>query len=318
MTDRQTIGGLKVASELANLIENEILPGTGISASDFWSGFESALNDLAPVNKALLKKRDQMQAQIDTWHRDNKASAIDLVTYKTFLTDIGYLVPEGDDFSITTLNVDSEISSIAGPQLVVPVMNARFALNAANARWGSLYDALYGTDVISLTGDTAKGRGYNEARGAAVIKKAAEFLDQACPLAGGSHVTVRSYDVKGEMLSVTLTDGTVTGLKDPAQFIGSSSHGDVSGILLKNNGLHIDIQIDRNDAIGKASPAGVKDLVLESALTTIQDCEDSVAAVDAGDKCVVYRNWLGLMKGDLSESFEKGGKTLTRRLVEDR
>ncbi len=307
-------GGLQVAEVLDQLVVNEILPGTGLDADSVWAGFEALLGDLAPKNKALLAKREDLQAKIDQWHRDNTLEG-NFEAYKAFLTEIGYLVDAGDDFAIETQNVDAEIATIAGPQLVVPVSNARFSLNAANARWGSLYDAFYGTDVIDDSGELTRAGGYNATRGAEVIKRAAAFLDQAAPLASGSHVDATGYTHDGKTLSVSLKDGSTTGLANAAQFVGFN--GD-SSILLKNNDLHIEIQIDRDHPIGKDSAAGVKDVILESAMSTIQDCEDSVAAVDAEDKVGVYRNWLGLMKGTLQESFEKGGKTMTRALNGDK
>ncbi len=318
MTSRIQKGGLQVATSLCSMIENEILPGTNVSADVFWAKLEKVVNELAPRNKELLQERENIQQQLDRWLSERRGQKVDMATYKAFLQEIGYLVEEGDDFDISTSGVDEEIATVAGPQLVVPVMNARFALNAANARWGSLYDALYGTDVIPEDGEWAKGSAYNPARGQEVIRQAALFLDKACPLATGSHTDVAAYEVDGTKLSVTLTDGTKTGLKDLSQFIGYNGEGEPSSILLKNNGLHIDVQIDRNDAVGKSATSGVKDIVLESAMTTIQDCEDSVAAVDAEDKCVVYRNWLGLLKGDLQDTFEKGGKMMTRALNKDR
>jgi len=316
------IGGLKVATVLKDLINNEIIPGTGVDAQEFWSGFESIINDLAPKNRALLAKRDDLQLKIDAWHKERKGEEIDPVTYKEFLKDIGYLVPEGDDFKISSTNVDDEIATMAGPQLVVPVTNARFALNAANARWGSLYDALYGTDVISEEGGLEKTGAYNPARGAAVIKMAAEFLDEAAPLASGSHGQVSEYRLESsgnnKQLAVTLADGSESGLADAGQFAGYIENGALRSVLLENNGLHIEIQIDRDHPIGSSAPSGVKDVVLEAALTTIQDCEDSIAAVDAEDKTLVYRNWLGLMKGDLEETFDKGGKPMTRAMNPNR
>lgn len=322
MHERLTKGSLQVAAPLADLIEREIIPGTGIDQDTFWKNFEKVIHDLAPKNRALLSTRDQIQEKIDAWHIQNKPEKTDFETYKNFLSAIGYLVPEGSDFSITTQGVDEEISTIAGPQLVVPVMNARFALNAANARWGSLYDAFYGSDVIPDDGAFAKGTAYNIERGKEVIRQACLFLDTACPLKDGSHIDVSEYALlkKGALyeLSITLTNGTQTTLEKADQFAGFNNQADNQSILLKNNGLHIDIQIDPNHPIGKSSSAGVKDIILESALTTIQDCEDSVAAVDAQDKCDVYRNWLGLMKGDLQDTFEKNGKALVRELNEDR
>ncbi len=315
MPEYLPVGNLQISSVLHDLITKEVLPGTHISPTEFWSGLEGILYDLGPKNKALLAKRDEIQAKLDAWYQEQNDQDWDMATYKSFLSEIGYLVPEGDGFHITTSNVDPEIASVAGPQLVVPVMNARFALNAANARWGSLYDALYGTDVISEAGDLGKDARYNPARGAEVIKQAAEFLDQAAPLTQGRHGDVTSYVGTSDGLNITLSNGIVTNLADPAQFVGY--HGTAS-LLLRNNGLHMDIQIDHDHHIGAQSPAGVKDIILESALTTIQDCEDSVAAVDAEDKVVAYSNWLGLMKGDLEDSFEKDGKLMSRTLNPDR
>lgn len=316
------IGGLKVASVLHELINNDIIPGTGVTPDGFWAAFEAIINDLAPKNRALLARRDDLQLKLDAWHEAHKAEQIDAVAYKDFLKEIGYLVPEGGDFEITSTNVDEEIATMAGPQLVVPVTNARFALNAANARWGSFYDALYGTDVISEDNGREKSGGYNPARGAAVIEKAAEFLDQATPLASGSHKQVTEYSLTdaggNRQLSAKLADGSQTGLADPAKFAGYIETDALHSILLKNNGLHIEIQIDRDHPIGSSSPSGVKDVVLEAALTTIQDCEDSIAAVDAEDKTLVYRNWLGLMRGDLVETFDKGGKSMVRTLNPNR
>ncbi|WP_374979652.1 malate synthase G [Pseudomonas solani] len=319
MTERVQVGGLQVARVLFDFVNNEAIPGTGLSADKFWAGAEAVINDLAPKNKALLAKRDELQAQIDAWHQARAGQAHDAVAYKTFLQEIGYLLPEPADFHATTTNVDEEIARMAGPQLVVPVMNARFALNAANARWGSLYDALYGTDVISEENGAEKGKGYNKVRGDKVIAFARAFLDEAAPLHDGSHVDATAYAIKDGAFAVTLKDGTTTGLKDAAQFI--AFQGDAAApqaLLLKHNGLHFEIQIDANSPIGKTDAAGVKDVLMEAALTTIMDCEDSVAAVDADDKTVVYRNWLGLMKGDLAESVSKGGETFTRTMNPDR
>jgi len=318
MSERIQKGGLQIASVLYDLVVNDIIPGTGIDPDNFWTNFEAVLNDLAPKNRALLARRDEIQAKIDAWHRENPG-AIDAVAYKAFLVELGYLVPEGEDFSVNPGNVDDEIAQIAGPQLVVPVMNARYALNAANARWGSLYDALYGTDVISEADGAEKGKGYNPGRGAKVISYGRDFLDQAVPLSAGSHKDSTKYFVENAQLQVSLKDGSTSGLAIPEAFAGYLGNTAApSSILLKNNNLHIDIQVDSNNNIGKDDPASVKDIVLESAITTIQDCEDSVAAVDAEDKTLIYRNWLGLMKGDLNESFEKGGKTLQRTLNADR
>jgi malate synthase len=319
MTQRTQIGGLQVANTLYNFIERECAPGTGVEAAHFWSELATIVNELGPVNKQLLAKRDAFQQQIDDWHRQHAGTELKLAEYKAFLEQIGYLLPEGDDFSITTTNVDSEIAEQAGPQLVVPVKNARFALNAANARWGSLYDALYGTDAIPETDGAEKTAGYNPVRGARVIEFAREHLDQAAPLAQGSHRESSLYSVVDGQLQVTLSDGSTTQLQQAEKFRGY--RGDAatpSALLIRNNGLHIEIQIDRNHAIGKDDAAGVKDLLLEAAVTTIMDCEDSVAAVDDVDKVEVYRNWLGLMQGTLQDTFVKNGKNLTRELNADR
>ncbi|BFM16932.1 malate synthase G [Maricurvus nonylphenolicus] len=317
MSNRIQKGGLQIDETLYNLVENDIAPGTGVDTDHFWTEFESILNDLAPKNKALLAKRDAIQGLINTWHKENKPH--DAQAYKTFLQDIEYLLPEGPDFKVTTQNVDEEIATQAGPQLVVPVKNARFALNAANARWGSLYDALYGTDAISEEGGAERVGGYNPTRGAKVIAFARNHLDTAAPLANGSHADSTQYAVKGGQLAVTLTDGSETGLAQPEKFLGyNGSETAPSAVLLKNHGLHIEIQIDREASIGKTDAAGVQDLLVEAAVTTIMDCEDSVAAVDAEDKVEVYSNWLGLMKGTLSETFVKGGKEVTRAMNPDR
>lgn len=317
-TNRVQHSGLQIAELLYRLVNEEIAPGTGVDTDAYWTAFADIIRDLAPRNRELLAKRDAIQAQIDQWHHDNAAN-FDAAAYKQFLSDIGYLLPEPADFSIATENVDDEIATLAGPQLVVPVMNARFGLNAANARWGSLYDALYGTDVISEEGGAEKGKAYNPVRGDKVIAYAKAFLNKHVPLAAGSHADATAYCIDNGSLRVTLKDGSTTGLQSPEKFTGYMGSAEApSNVLLINNGLHIDIQIDGEHPIGKTDAARVKDVCLEAALTTIQDCEDSVAAVDAHDKVVVYRNWLGLMKGDLEERFEKGGKTLTRRMVEDR
>ncbi len=319
MTERVQVGGLQVAKVLYDFVNNQAIPGTGIAAEAFWKGVDALVHDLAPKNKALLAKRDALQAQIDAWHQARAGQAHDAAAYKAFLQEIGYLLPEPADFSVSTENVDEEIANIAGPQLVVPVMNARFALNASNARWGSLYDALYGTDVISEEGGAEKGKGYNKVRGDKVIAFARQFLDDAAPLASGSHVDSTAYAVVNGQLSVSLKDGSSVGLKDTAQFIGFQ--GDAAApvaVLLKHNGLHFEIQVDASSPIGQTDAAGVKDVLMEAALTTIMDCEDSVAAVDAEDKVVVYSNWLGLMKGDLAEQVSKGGQTFTRTMNADR
>ncbi|MEC7121140.1 MAG: malate synthase G [Pseudomonadota bacterium] len=317
MTERIQQGKLAIAKPLFDFIEQKALPNTGVSSADYWAAFEQIVTDLTPKNKALLAKRDQIQAQIDAWHKANPA--FDAAAYTAFLTEIGYLLPEGEDFQITTENVDVEIAQLAGAQLVVPVRNARYALNAANARWGSLYDALYGTDVISTDGGADKGQGYNPVRGDKVIAYAKNFLNESFPLVQAAHEDVTKYFVDGGRLAVNLKDGSSTVLADASKFVGYT--GDTAAptsILLKNNGLHVEIQIDANSPIGKTDAAGVKDLCLESAVTTIQDLEDSVAAVDAEEKVEGYSNWLGLMQGNLEESFEKGGKTVTRRMNGDR
>ena len=319
MTNYVQVGSLQVAEELKSLIDGDICPGTGIEPAAFWASMESVLTDLTPKNKALLAKRDDFQAKIDEYHKARADQPHNAAEYKTFLSDIGYLEPEVADFAISTENVDSEIASQAGPQLVVPVKNARFALNAANARWGSLYDALYGTDAISEDDGAERAGGYNPVRGAKVIAFARKHLDQAAPLASGSHADSTAYKVVDGVLQVALKDGSSSALAQPEKFVGYQ--GDAvspTAILLKNNGLHIEIQIDAASPIGQTDAAGVKDLLVEAAITTIMDCEDSVAAVDAEDKVEVYRNWLGLMQGTLEDSFNKGGKTLTRRLNADR
>jgi len=319
MNQRIQKGGLQVASELHQLLEQDILPGTGVSSDRFWQGLEGIITDLAPRNRALLARRDELQAQIDDWHRQHPGVDYDRAAYRTFLEDIGYLLPEGEDFSITTSHVDDEVARIAGPQLVVPVMNARYALNAANARWGSLYDALYGTDVIPEDGGAERGAGYNPARGEKVIAWARDFLDQSAPLETGSHVDATQYRIADARLLVTLRDGSITRLAHEGQLRGYRGDANApSCVLLRHNDLHVEIQIDHYSPIGKTDLAGVKDVVLEAAITTIQDCEDSVAAVDAEDKVLVYRNWLGLMKGDLSEELEKNGQVIRRCLNPDR
>ncbi len=309
--------GLSFDETLYQFLKDEVLPETGLNADDFFSGFSAIVHDLAPKNKALLAKRDAFQEKLDDWYRQNGAPS-DLAAYEAYLREIGYIVPEGAAFKVNTQNVDPEIAELAGPQLVVPVMNARYALNAANARWGSLYDALYGTDAIAEEDGAEKGRGYNPRRGEKVIAWARSFLDDSVPLAIGSWVDVSGLTVVDGALTVT-QDGQSTPLADSAQFAGFD--GDASQpsvILLKTNGIHIEIVIDPSTAIGKDDRAGISDVILESALTTIMDCEDSVAAVDAEDKLIVYRNWLGLMRGDLTEEVSKGGQTFTRRLNPDR
>ncbi len=319
MTERIQAGGLQVAKELYDFVNEKAIPGTGIEPDQFWSNFGSLVADLAPRNKELLAKRDSLQAQIDAYHTERKGQQLDAAEYKAFLKEIGYLLPEGDAFSATTAKSEPEIGQMAGPQLVVPVMNARFALNASNARWGSLYDALYGTNVISEDGGAEKGSGYNKVRGDKVIAYARNFLNEAAPLASGDHVNSTNYAVINGQLEVTLADGSTTGLKDAGKFMGYT--GDAAapvGVLLKNNGLRFEIQVDASTPVGATDPAGLKDILMESALTTIMDCEDSVAAVDAEDKVITYGNWLGLMKGDLAEEVVKGGKSFTRVMNPDR
>jgi malate synthase len=319
MSDRIQVGGLQIAAEIHQLLEQDILPGTGLKPDQFWRDLEQLLADLTPRNRQLLAQRDAIQVQIDDWHRDHPGVDYDRAAYRDFLQDIDYLLPEGDDFAITTENVDEEVAHIAGPQLVVPVMNARYALNAANARWGSLYDALYGTDVIAESGGAERAGAYNPVRGDKVIAYARNVLDQATPLENGSHCGSQAYSIVDNRLLVTLADGSISGLSDSDQLRGYKGEAAApAAILLRHHGLHIEIQVDHYHAIGKTDPAGVKDIVMEAALTTIQDCEDSVAAVDAADKALVYRNWLGLMKGDLSETMEKGGNIIERRLNGDR
>jgi len=316
MTARIQKGKLAIAKELYDFIENEALPGSGLDSETYWKNFEQVVVDLSPKNKALLAKRDDIQAKIDEWHRNN---TFELQAYKAFLTEIGYLLPEVEDFQISTQNVDEEIAVLAGPQLVVPVRNARYCLNAANARWGSLYDALYGFDVISEEDGAEKGKGYNPKRGEKVVAFAKNFLDETFPLAQGSHADATQYAVEANALVVTLKDGSKTTVADAAKFVGYNGEASApTEIVFKNNGLHAIVQIDASSPIGQTDAAGVKDVVLEAAVTTIQDLEDSIAAVDAEEKVEGYRNWLGLMKGTLEESIEKNGKTVTRKLNEDR
>ena len=312
-------GNLKVSKSLDTLINEKVCDSIEVTPEIFWNAFEEILNEFTPKNKALLEKREILQKQIDEWHISKKGTDFDKEAYKDFLKEIGYLLEEGDDFSIETENVDPEISKIAGPQLVVPVMNARFALNAANARWGSLYDALYGTDVIPEENGAEKGGSYNPIRGDKVIEFSKKFLDETFPLVTGSFADVTAFQIKAGKLQITLADQSQVSLSDESKFEGfSGSEDNPKGILLKNNNLHMEIQIDRSDSIGSQDPAGIKDVLVESAITTIQDCEDSVAAVDGDDKAQVYENWLGLMKGDLAETFQKNDQSMTRVLNEDR
>src|SRR6478672_11932043 len=319
MTDRVTVGNLRVAQVLYDFINNEALPGTDIDPDSFWAGVDKVVTDLSPQNQDLLARRDDLQAQIDKYHRQHVIEPLDPDGYKQFLTEIGYLQPEPDDFTITTAGVDDEITSTAGPQLVVPILNARFALNAANARWGSLYDALYGTDVISEEDGAEKGTSYNKVRGDKVIAYARKFLDTAVPLSSGSWSDATGLKIDDGQLVIELRDES-TGLASPEQFVGYT--GELGSpqwsVLLRNHGLHIEILIDPDSPVGSTDAAGIKDVVLESAITTIMDFEDSVAAVDADDKVLGYRNWLGLNKGDLTEEVAKGGKTFTRVLNQDR
>lgn len=303
----------------SHFINEEVLPLHAIDAAKFWRDLDQLIADLAPINRQLLATRDEMQQQIDQWHLARKGQAMDIAAYEAFLRNIGYLVEEGDDFTVTTDNVDAEIATLAGPQLVVPVKNARFALNAANARWGSLYDAFYGTDVIAKTAGLETHKGYNPERGEQVIAKAKEFLDEVFPLETGSHKDVTSYVVYYHHLLAFFDDAHQSGLKQPSQLVAvNGQRSDPEAILLKNNGLHVEIQFDRNGKNGAKDKANINDILIESALSTIMDCEDSVAAVDAEDKIEIYRNWLGLMQGTLQASFEKDGQTQTRRMNPDR
>jgi len=319
MTNKTLIGKLQVSTLLVDFINDELLPKLDIKANLFWSGFETIINDFTPRNTELLLERDVLQEKIDEWHRQNRGQGHDPEAYKKFLFEIGYLTDQNTEFEVSTANVDSEICSQAGPQLVVPVKNARFALNAANARWGSLYDALYGTDAISEEDGAERTGGYNPIRGQKVIKFSKNFLDCVCPLNNGSHQDVTLYQIEDGGLRAQLKDGAVLFLKNPDQLKGYlGDAAEPSNVLIINNDLHIDIQIDRHSEIGAGDGAGVKDVVLEAAVTTIQDCEDSVAAVDAEDKVEVYRNWLGLINGDLTDTFIKGGQQTTRTLNTDR
>ncbi|EFG38543.1 malate synthase G [Brucella sp. NVSL 07-0026] len=313
------IEGLAVAPELAEFLAKEAAPGTGVEPEKFWKGFAAIIRDLAPKNRALLAKRDELQARIDAWYKENRDKGYSQADYQQFLKDIGYLLPEGGAFSVSTTNVDPEITHIAGPQLVVPVMNARYALNAANARWGSLYDALYGTDAISEADGAEKSKGYNPKRGEKVIAWAKNFLDESAPLSTGKWADVAGLAVNDGKLEIRLTDGSATTLKDESQFKGyNGDAASPTNVLLAKHNMHVDIVINADHPIGKTDPAHIADVVLESVISTIQDCEDSIAAVDAEDKVAVYRNWLGLMNGKLEDTFEKNGKQMTRRLNGDR
>ena len=319
MTSRTLAHRLQVDTALHRFIEEQVLPGTGIDSAVFWQGFDAIAHDLGPKNVALLKERDRLQLELDAWHKAHPGPIGDMPAYRAFLKRIGYLVEPTGPVQCDTADVDDELAALAGPQLVVPILNARYALNAANARWGSLYDALYGTDVISEAGGAEKGTGYNPVRGAKVIEYARHVLDRTAPLARGSHLDSTGYAVKGGALLLTLKDGSRVALKKPAQFVGFQGAADApSAVLLAHHGLHLDIRIDRSTAIGASDPAGVSDLVLEAALSTILDLEDSVAVVDAEDKVLAYGNWLGILKGTLTEQVSKGGKTFTRGLNPDR
>jgi malate synthase len=316
---RKSIHSLQVDTDLARFIDEEVLPGTGIDAPRFWAGFDAIVRDLAPRNAALLAERDRLQAELDAWHEAHPGPIGDLPAYRAFLKRIGYLVDPRGPVQCSTENVDDEIARLAGPQLVVPILNARYALNAANARWGSLYDALYGTDVLPESGGAEKGTGYNPVRGRKVIEYARNVLDLCAPLASGSHRDATGYRVEGGRLAVTLKDGTASALADPSGFVGHQGDAAApSSVLLRHHGLHLDIRIDRKHPIGKDDPAGVADVVIEAALTTILDLEDSVAVVDAEDKVLAYRNWLGILRGTLTEEVRKGGRTFTRHLEPDR
>jgi malate synthase len=312
-------GGMRVSTELAQLIEADLAPGLGIDTAQFWADFEGLLDELVPVNQALLARRDQLQADIDAWHRHRRGQPFEVTAHEEHLVKLGYLVPEGPDFQIGTRKVDAEISRLAGPQLVVPLSNARYSLNAANARWGSLYDALYGTDAIEETGELARGKGYNATRGRAVIERARAVLDQAVPLTSGSHRDAAGYSVSAGALRVALVTGGATALSTPSQFRGYTGTEDSpTSLLFEHHGLHIEVRLDRKHSIGRNDAAGIADVQLESALTTIMDLEDSIAAVDSADKMAVYRNWLGLMRGDLTARFAKGSGHVDRSLNPDR
>ena len=319
MTQTVQLAGLTINQYLFDFIEHEALPKSGISSSHFWQSFTDIINDLSDDNAKLLATRDNLQTQIDSWHHDNLGDKFNFAKYKQFLADIGYLAPVVDDFTISTENVDAELATIAGPQLVVPIMNARFALNAVNARWGSLYDALYGTDVISSENGAEKAGTYNPVRGAKVISFAKEYLDQAIPLTNGSHKDVVAYHLNEQQLMVSLKNGEQSTLQDTNAFIGfTGSISQPNTLVFKHNGLHLELVFDASSEIGKADPSTLSDVILESALTTIMDCEDSVAAVDGEDKVIAYRNWLGLMQGNLTEKINKGGQEFTRKMNADR
>ncbi|MBS7809057.1 malate synthase G [Variovorax sp. PCZ-1] len=319
MTKRTQKHSLQVATNLHDFIEAKVLPAAGVKSDKFWKGFDAIVQDLSPKNIALLAERDRIQTAMDGWHKANPGPVSDMKAYRKFLSSIDYLVPEPKNVKVTTKNVDAELATLAGPQLVVPILNARYALNAANARWGSLYDALYGTDAISEEGGKAKGPGYNEARGAEVVRQGRYLLDQCAPLAKGSHSDSKLYSVSAGKLVISLQNGSKVGLKDAKQFIGyQGSAAAPSGILLQHNGLHLHIVIDKAHRIGSTDAAGVADIVMEAALSTILDLEDSVAVVDADDKVLAYSNWLGILDGTLTESFDKGGQTLKRGLNKDR
>src|SRR5215510_5966660 len=316
---RVAVAKLQVARVLHDFIETEALPGSGVTSGEFWTGLATLIRDLAPLNRQFIDLRNELQGRIDDFHRINTGAPVDPAAYERFLRKIGYLLPEPADFTIRTRNVDDEIAIIAGPQLVVPLSNARYALNAANARWGSLYDALYGTDAIPEDGGATRTATYNTIRGGRVVARGRAMLDETVPLARGSHRDVDSYSVEGANLLVRLRDGTSTGLARPAQFAGYRGEASAPpAVLLRNHGLHLEIKIDRGGPVGRDDPAGIADIVLESAVTTIMDLEDSVAAVDAEDKVAVYRNWLGLIEGTLTATFEKGGRTVHRQLNPDR
>ena len=319
MSQYKTSYDIKYSNELDEFLQNEVLPGLDISVDEFWKLTSEIITEFSDRNKSLLEKRKDIQKSIDDWHLNNDFDVDNLSTYKEFLRSIDYLVEEGNDFEITTSNVDKEIAITAGPQLVVPVMNARFALNAANARWGSLYDALYGTDMIDESDDAEKTGAYNPIRGDKVIAFAKQFLDQYFQLQDGSFTDVISFSIENKALNLHLDNATITVLDDESKFVGfTGSANSPQSVLLTNNNLHVEILIDKSHSVGATDKAGIKDILLESAITTIMDCEDSVAAVDSADKLEVYRNWLGLMKGDLEEQFMKGGRKINRKLNPDR